>query len=88
MWGVDQRAETVLSQLLQRFARNGDAAAMEEFVGRTRRRLLAAARLIGNPQEAEDCVQAVKVKTVKTVTSNNWRPSHAPKQNQPPRASS
>ncbi len=44
--------------MLRRFARNGDAAAMEEFVGRTRRRLLAAARRIGNPQEAEDCVQA------------------------------
>jgi RNA polymerase sigma-70 factor (ECF subfamily) len=31
---------------------------MEEFLQRTRPRLLAAARRIGNPQEAEDCVQA------------------------------
>ncbi|MHC4931668.1 MAG: RNA polymerase sigma factor [Planctomycetota bacterium] len=55
---VGGRGEADLNQLLHRFHSSGDAAAMEEFLQRTRPRLLATAQRIGNPQEAEDCVQA------------------------------
>jgi len=47
-----------LNELLTRYFRDGDAAAMEKIVDRTRGRLLAAARRIGSPQDAEDSVQA------------------------------
>jgi RNA polymerase sigma-70 factor, ECF subfamily len=46
------------TDLLTRFRRDGDAAAMEEFVGATRSRLLAVARRIGATQDAEDTVEA------------------------------
>jgi len=48
----------VLGDLLARFHRDGDAAAMETIVARTRGRLLVIARRIGAPQDAEDSVQA------------------------------
>ncbi|MDH3590940.1 MAG: sigma-70 family RNA polymerase sigma factor, partial [Planctomycetota bacterium] len=51
-------ANDPLRPLLERFARAGDADAMEALVGRTRKRLLAVARRIGSPQDAEDSVQA------------------------------
>ena len=47
-----------LNELLHSFFEHGDAAAMEEIVRQTRGRLIAAARRIGNPQDAEDSVQA------------------------------
>jgi len=47
-----------LNELLARYLRDGDAAAMEQIVARTRGRLLGAARKIGSPQDAEDSVQA------------------------------
>jgi len=47
-----------LNELLMRYFRDGDAAAMEEIVSRTRGKLLAAARRIGSRQDAEDSVQA------------------------------
>jgi len=47
-----------LNDLLRRYLEEGDAGAMEEIVKRTRPRLLATARRIGNPQDAEDSVQA------------------------------
>ncbi len=43
---------------LLRFRADGDAAAMEHLVAATRPRLLAVARRIGSPQDAEDSVQA------------------------------
>ncbi|MCZ6787254.1 MAG: sigma-70 family RNA polymerase sigma factor [Planctomycetota bacterium] len=45
-----------LEDLVRRFVASGDSAAMEA-VGRTRGRLLAVARRIGAPQDAEDSVQ-------------------------------
>jgi RNA polymerase sigma-70 factor (ECF subfamily) len=47
-----------IERLLVEFLTRGDASAMEEFVRRTRPRLLAAARRIGSPQDAADSVQA------------------------------
>lgn len=44
--------------LLARFRRDGDARAMEELVAATRPRLVAIARRIGAPQDADDSVQA------------------------------
>lgn len=49
---------TAEATLLERFRRDGDTASMEEFVRATRPRLLAVARRIGSPQDAEDSVQA------------------------------
>ena len=46
-----------LDDLLRRFVEEADESAMEEFVRRTRPRLLGAARGIGHPQDAEDAVQ-------------------------------
>ncbi len=48
----------MLRALLDRFFGDGDAAAMETLVLRTRRRLLAIASRIGARQDAEDAVQA------------------------------
>ncbi len=48
----------LLRPLLDAFAREGSASAMEELVRRTRRRLLSVARRIGAPQDADDTVQA------------------------------
>jgi len=47
-----------LDELLDRYIRDGNVAAMDEIVARTRDRLLATARRIGDPQDAEDTVQA------------------------------
>jgi RNA polymerase sigma factor (sigma-70 family) len=46
-----------LESLFQRYAQDGDEAASRELVERTRGRLLAVARRIGNPADAEDSVQ-------------------------------
>ena len=46
-----------LEALFARYAETGDEAASRELVARTRPRLLAAARRIGNPADAEDSVQ-------------------------------
>ena len=48
----------MLTDLLRRFFQDGDAAAMENLVRRTRGRLLSIARRIGAAQDAEDSVQA------------------------------
>jgi RNA polymerase sigma factor (sigma-70 family) len=50
---------------LRRYLETGDEAAMEEIVGGTRPRLLAAARRIGSPQDAEDAVQAAYLSLVR-----------------------
>ncbi|MHC4939641.1 MAG: sigma-70 family RNA polymerase sigma factor [Planctomycetota bacterium] len=63
-----------LNDLLRRYLEQGDAAAMEEIVQRTRPRLLAAARRIGNPQDAEDSVQA----TYHALLRRGDRPLDAP----------
>ena len=44
--------------LLRRFQAEGDSAAMEALVAATRPRLVAIARRIGAPQDAEDATQA------------------------------
>jgi hypothetical protein len=49
--------ERSLNDLLRRFVRDGDVAAMEDIVRRTRPRLLRIARRIGGAQDAEDSVQ-------------------------------
>jgi len=54
--GVEQADP--LRPLLVRFRAERDAAAMEELVSRTRTKLLRIARRIGEPQDAEDSVQA------------------------------
>lgn len=46
-----------LESLLERYLGERDERAIEELVQRTKPRLLAAARRIGSPQDAEDCVQ-------------------------------
>ena len=46
-----------LESLFSRYATTGDEAASRELVARTRSRLLAAARRIGNAADAEDSVQ-------------------------------
>ena len=51
-------ADDALDGLLRRFLEVADEKAMEELVLKTRPRLLAAARRIGDPQDAEDTVQA------------------------------
>jgi len=51
------RGDDPLQKLLDRYLLSGDDAAMEEIVSRTRGKLLAVARRIGNPQDAEDAVQ-------------------------------
>ena len=55
---IRPRAQTREDECLRRFRDEADAAAMEEFVRRTRKRLLGVARRIGAPQDAEDSVQA------------------------------
>ncbi len=47
-----------LNELLERYLRDGNVAAMDEIVAQTRVRLLGTARRIGDPQDAEDTVQA------------------------------
>jgi len=47
-----------LRPLLVRFRKDRDASSMEELVRRTRTKLLRIARRIGDPQDAEDSVQA------------------------------
>lgn len=47
-----------LDELLRRFLADADEAAMQELVRQTRPRLLGAAARIGDPQDAEDTVQA------------------------------
>jgi RNA polymerase sigma-70 factor (ECF subfamily) len=62
MGGVDD-----LSGLMARFARDGDAAAMDLLVARTRPALLAVARRIGAPQDADDTVQTAYLSLVRRV---------------------
>ena len=47
-----------LNRLLRSYERTGYVGAMEKIVAATRGRLLATARRIGDPQDAEDTVQA------------------------------
>jgi RNA polymerase sigma factor (sigma-70 family) len=54
-----------LEEPLRRYLETGDEAAMEEIVAGTRGRLLAAARRIGSPQDAEDAVQAAYLSLVR-----------------------
>ncbi len=54
-----------LEGVLDRYLVSGDEAAMEEVVARTRPRLLAAARRIGRPQDAEDSVQSAYLSLVR-----------------------
>jgi RNA polymerase sigma factor (sigma-70 family) len=56
--GVTAGSPDPLRPLLDQFKRERSAPAMEEIVRRTRPHLLAAARRIGAPQDAEDSVQA------------------------------
>lgn len=63
-----------MNDLLRRYRDDGDAAAMEELVRKTRPRLLAAARRIGQPQDAEDSVQA----TYHALLRRGERPMDAP----------
>ena len=63
-----------LNDLLRRYLEQGDAGAMEEIVRQTRARLLATARRIGNPQDAEDSVQA----TYHALLRRGDRPMDAP----------
>lgn len=49
-------ARETLEELVDRYLRDGDEEAAEEVVRRTRPKLLAAARRIGAPDEAEDAV--------------------------------
>ena len=51
-------ADGGLGALWRRYLLSGDEDAMDEVVSRTRRRLLAAARRIGDPADAEDAVQS------------------------------
>jgi RNA polymerase sigma-70 factor (ECF subfamily) len=51
------RRDDPLGGLLDRYLLSGDEEAMDEIVARTRGRLLAVARRIGHPQDAEDAVQ-------------------------------
>ena len=51
------RRDDSLGGLLDRYLLSGDEEAMDEIVFRTRGRLLAVARRIGHPQDAEDAVQ-------------------------------
>jgi RNA polymerase sigma-70 factor (ECF subfamily) len=60
--GVDD-----LAGLMARFARDGDATAMETLVARTRPALLAVARRIGAPQDADDTVQTAYLSLVRRV---------------------
>ncbi len=55
---VESVRDDSLSPLLKRFRREEDAAAMEELVRRTRRKLVGVAGRIGARQDAEDSVQA------------------------------
>ena len=55
---VEPVRDDPLRSLLKRFRRDGDAAAMEELVSRTRRKLVGVAGRIGARQDAEDSVQA------------------------------
>jgi RNA polymerase sigma-70 factor, ECF subfamily len=57
-----------LRALLLRFWRRGDAGAMDSLVRRTRPKLLATARRIGAPQDAEDSVQAAYHALLRTAT--------------------
>jgi RNA polymerase sigma factor (sigma-70 family) len=59
------RSTDPLAATLARFLRNGDDAAMGEIVAATRRRLLAAARRIGDPRDAEDAVQGAYLALVR-----------------------
>ncbi|MHC4956283.1 MAG: sigma-70 family RNA polymerase sigma factor [Planctomycetota bacterium] len=65
---------TELNELLVRYFRDGNVAAMDEIVARTRGRLLATARRIGDPHEAEDSVQA----TYYALLRRGERPLDAP----------
>jgi len=54
-----------LEPVLSRYLLTGDEQAMEEIVRETRPRLLAAARRIGDPQDAEDAVQGAYLSLVR-----------------------
>lgn len=59
------RPDDPLAAALARFLRDGDAAAMTEIVASTRTRLVAAARRVGDPLEAEDAVQGAYLALVR-----------------------
>ncbi len=56
-----------LAELMARFTRDGDAAAMDLLVARTRPQLLAVARRLGAPQDADDAVQTAYLSLVRRV---------------------
>jgi RNA polymerase sigma-70 factor (ECF subfamily) len=55
----------LLAELMARFSRDGDAAAMDALVARTRPALLAVARRIGTTHDADDAVQAAYLALVR-----------------------
>ncbi len=70
---TDHAADS-LDRLLRRYLIDGSEEAMEGIVRRTRPRLLAVARRIGAPQDAEDSVQSAYVSLVRL----RGRPLEAP----------
>ncbi len=63
-----------LETLVARFVADGDSAAMTAVVARTRSKLMAVARRIGAPQDADDSVQAAYHSLLRRAT----RPLDAP----------
>jgi RNA polymerase sigma-70 factor (ECF subfamily) len=59
------KASDALEACLDRWLLTGDTAAIERVVSETRPRLLAAARRIGAPQDAEDAVQTAYLSLVR-----------------------
>ncbi len=59
------RPDTQLRALLKRHVDDGDEGAIEELVAATRPKLLAVARRIGNPQDADDAVQTAYLSLIR-----------------------
>lgn len=58
-----------LDPIVQRYLRSGDEEAMDRLVERTRPKLMAVARRIGDPQDAEDAVQGAYMALVRKRAS-------------------